>query len=56
MILAITITMVALMGIGVVSTIFMIGKPRQPITSGTAAATLVINGLMIAGVLVLAGN
>lgn len=42
--------------IGVVFSITSIGKPRKPITAGTAAFTTVISGIIIATLLTAAQN
>lgn len=54
MVLAITSTLVALQLLGMVSTVYIAGQPRKPITPGGAAATLILGLLFIAGILYLA--
>jgi hypothetical protein len=51
---AIVAALVTLQAMGSLATIYMIGKPRQPISAGTGATTVVISALFIAGVLYLA--
>lgn len=46
---AILVTAIALYVIGTLSTVANIGKPRKPIQPPTAVVTVVINGLVIAG-------
>jgi len=43
-------TLVGWLTLGVVASIAVIGKPRQPVTPGLAVATLVINGFLVWGV------
>ncbi|MFE2710617.1 hypothetical protein ACFXKI_01150 [Streptomyces mirabilis] len=40
------------LGFGALSTISMVGKPRQPITSGTAVVTVLISAAIIVGLAV----
>lgn len=46
---AILITAIALTILGTIAVIVNVGKPRKPTTGGQAAATAIVNGLMIAG-------
>lgn len=41
--------------VGMLSTVYMIGKPRTPMTAGTAVISIVIN-LFIIGAVVIWGN
>lgn len=56
MVTVITALLVSLLGFGTIATIYMIGKPRKPLTPGVAVATLITSGLQIAGVLYLAAH
>lgn len=44
-------TLVGWLTFGVLATVALVGVPRKPISPGTAVATLIINGLLVAGVL-----
>jgi hypothetical protein len=41
--------LMALMAAGALATISLVGKPRQPVTQGTAVAVVLVQGLQIAG-------
>lgn len=43
-------TLIAWLALGVLSAIALIGKPRKPVTPGVAVTTLLINGALVAGV------
>lgn len=40
--------------IGAVATVALVGQPRKPIEPGTAAVTVILNGLLVAGLVVFA--
>ena len=39
--------MITVFGLGAVSNVLMVDKERKPITAGVAAATVVVNGLIV---------
>lgn len=45
-------TLIGWLALGIFASIALVGAPRKPLTGGTALATLVINGLIIAGLVV----
>ncbi len=49
----VALAVIALIVIGTIATILLIGKPRKPITPGAAVITLLLNALVIFGVLYL---
>lgn len=54
--LLVTSLLVAFLMFGIVATIYMVGKPRQPLTAGVAAGVTLFTLLQIAGVLYLAAT
>lgn len=46
---AILVTLIVLYVIGTLSVVASIGKPRKPITPGTAVGLVLFSGLMITG-------
>lgn len=48
-------SLVGLHVVGILTTVAIVGKPRQPLTGGVAATTVIIN-LMIISALIIWGN
>lgn len=47
------IALIALQAVGLLATVSSVGKPRRPLTGGTAAAIVAISSAVIVGVLYL---
>jgi hypothetical protein len=43
--------LIALLSLGSLATVFMVGKPRQPTTAGVAALSVLFNALLITAIL-----
>ncbi len=48
-------TLAAWLAVGALGSVALVGKPRKPIDPGTAMLTVIVNGLLIAGVVIYGG-
>lgn len=56
MVIAIAAVLIALYGISTLGFIYLIGKPRKPVTHGVAIWATIYNMLYVCGILYLAVN
>lgn len=44
-------TLVVLTVLGIITQVSQVGKPRQPLSAGVAATSVLLNGLIVAGII-----